>query len=941
MRIVLVPLCVVGVCHALSAQSAARAPSGAPRAIPDAAMRAASSGSLPAFIAKWSKYDTNVSPRVRALALGSAARLGYHFVDATRWLTIAEGDTSAPDALTARAALGRASIELQQFNLRSANDRLLRAARLARAAGATDVEAEVRLHLIAVRQRLVGVPAALATADSAARMLATNDALLQTELTCRRAQVRVRAGDTTALVDAERAAATAARLNAPRLEGLCWQAAGQSHQMRDEYRPAAAAFGRAAERHAAAHDLAGLAASLQWRAFFQGVIGAFDSSQVNYRRAIVAGEASHNRAPVAWAWLGLSGLSVTAGEPVRAAGEAQRAADMMRDIGDRWGLASASNLAGIAAMRLGDFPRARERFLEAIARSDSLGAISDKLSPGVGLIDVDRELRGESAALARLAWVDTIATRTGIPRWQGERWYHLGLLALRRGDGRAALEHFRRYEATFQPSDSGALAGFDFAVRVAEAHSLAGDPLRGAMMLDAAISEFAQWRSRLSGRELRLAVWDQRGIDNDSDLGIATIVAAAAAAGHDSLALHLADARRARDLRTRMYAIAAPRPLQAHQALLEYVTGRRGEPTTLFVRHRGVLRSAALQPIDSLARRIAALQSLLSGNANARSLSRELGAILLGPALPMLDSGVTTLIVVPDGALHSVPWSALMLSEAQFVGDRYTIAQLPAGNLSFAEPSGIGANTRGTVVAIGAGSVPMSWEGQTLPPLPRAEQETRLVASYASAGVAINGADATEFTVRSLSRRRTSIVHFATHAIVDDRTSARAAILLRASGFDDGALEAHEIAALRLPVDLVVLAGCSTASGRIFAAEGVQGLVRPLLDAGARGVIASQWPVNDESAFRIVQWFYSELATGVTSAEALRGAQRHARVAGLPIADWASWSYVGDPNARPDAVLERPTRARQFWPAVFAIVALIVLSAAYYRTRMRRVALRA
>ncbi|MDZ7632032.1 MAG: CHAT domain-containing protein [Gemmatimonadaceae bacterium] len=909
-----------------------------PRQIVESARRAGDEGTLDAFIRRWRQAPPTTDRRSVALAIGSASRLTYDFRDAERRLRIAEGDTVHPDALTAQAALGRATIELQQFNLRRAEPLLRRAIQLSAAGNAPDVTAEAMVLLVPVRQRLLGVPAALATADSVAAMLRPNDSLLRTELRCRRAQARIRAGDPAALDEARRGVSDAARLPAPRLEGLCWQAVGQSHQMRDELREASAAFGHAAERHAAGHDQAGVAASLQWRGFFRRVLGQFDSAQTDYRRAIEAGTTSGNRAPVAWAWLGLSGLSLAAGEPVRAADEAQRARRIMLELGDRWGLASVASLAGMAAHQLGDLPRARERFREAIARSDSLGALSDEMVPAIRLIDVERELDGEPAAFARLAMVDTLAARTGIPRWAGQRWYHLALLALRRGDGTAALDHLRRFETTFQRGDTSTLPGFDYTVRLAEAHALAGDPLRGARLLAGAIDDFARWRRRLGDRALRLAVWDERALDPDPDLGIATIIARAAAAGHDTLAYRLADARRARDLRL-SFGEDTPRTLAPDQVMLQFVTGRRGEPTTLFIRRGTTLRSTLLPPIDSLARRIVAFRSLIAGDAAATVLSRELGTLLLGPASAVLDTTIRTVLIVPDGALHGVPWSALTLPDGALVLDRAAVAVLASG----AAPVLARRIVRpGPSVAIGVTDGAPAWDGVALPALPRARREAEDVAAAMRGGHALVGNAATERAVKQLHVAPPWILHIAAHAIVDERSASRAAIVLRAGDGDDGLLDANELAAMQLPVELLVLSGCSTASGRVLAADGVQGLLRPLRDAGVRNVVASQWAVRDAAAQQIMRWFYAGLAADLPTAVALREAQRRARRAGFPPGDWASWTYVGEPSARVGDVVAITTSHRERWIAGLAATsaALALALGWYYRRSRRRAGLR-
>ncbi|MCC7054270.1 MAG: CHAT domain-containing protein [Gemmatimonadaceae bacterium] len=912
---------------------------GRARDVVDEARAAAARGTLQAFRDRWERAPASVDRRLAALALGSAARLAYRFPEAARLFRAAEGDTTVPDEVTARAALGLASVEAQQFNVREASRLLLRARALAVRSGSTDVIAEGLLQLVSIRQRTDGVASALATADSAARLFGPADASWKLELACRRAQVRVRTGDTVALRDALTHAASAAALGDARVEGQCWLAAAQAHFGHDKYRDAAIAFGAAADRFEAGRDQASLSAALQWRGYTNRLLGEFDAAKADFSRAIEAGTVSGNRSPVAWAWLGLSALSLAAAEPVRAADEAHRGRLALAAIDDRWGLAEASDLAGAAAHQLGDLKRARARFLEAIAQSESLGAVTNLVNHGAPLIDIERELSGETAALARLAWMDSIARRARNPTWDNERHYHLGLLALRRGDGAGALGHFRRFRATLDERTLNAVRRFDFAVRHAEAQSLAGDVLQGARMLDSAIARFGAWRASISDRALRIASWDERSIDSDPDLGIATIIARTAHAGHDTLALRLANARRSRDLRSAVVA-GADRAPAAGELWLQFVTGRRGEPTTLFIRRGTSLRSAALPPVDSLLRSIAALRSLLAGNAAATDLARVLGTSLLGSAIPAADSSTRHLVIVPDGMLHGVPWAALVLPDGRRVIERFAVTTRPVAPAPPRERTG----ARGSpIVALGLSAGAARWEGATLAPLPRAEREAHGVATAATNGRAIVGAAATERAVRSLAASPPSILHFAMHAIVDDRAASRAAIVLAPADGDDGLLTAHELASMRLPAELVVLSGCSTASGRVLAAEGVQGLVRPLFDAGVQGVVATQWPTSDASAAQMMAWFYAELARGLSTADALRAAQLRGHRAGLPPGEWAGWSYVGDPSTRVSATLMAPRSTSDLPPLIAGFSGLLAVGALvawFYRTPSRRVRLR-
>ena len=912
---------------------------GQARTVVDEARTAAARGTLQAFRDRWERTPTSVDRRLASLALGSAARLDYRFPEAARLFRAAEGDTASPDEITARAALGLASVEAQQFNVRDANRLLLRARALAARSGTTDVIAEALLQQISIRQRADGVSAALATADSAARLFGPADAGWKLEAACRKAQVRVRAGDTLAIRDARSSAASAAALGDSRVEGQCWMAVAQGHFDHDEYRDAAIAFGTAADRFEAGRDQSSLSAALQWRGYTNRLLGEFDAGKADFSRAIIAGNISGNRSPVAWAWLGLSALSLASAEPVRAAEEAQQGRRALAAIDDRWGLAEASDLAGAAAHQLGDLPRARARFLEAVAQSESLGAVTNVINHGAPLIDIERELSGERAALARLAWMDTIAQRARSATWSNEREYHLGLLALRRGDGRGALGHLRRFQATLDERTLNPIRRFDFTVRSAEAQSLAGDVLLGARMLDSAIARFGAWRASISDRALRMASWDERSIDADPDLGVATIIARTAQAGHDTLALRLANARRSRDLRSALVA-AADRTPASGELWLQFVTGRRGEPTTLFIRRGNTLRSAQLPPVDSLLRSIAALRSLLSGNAPAADLARFLGTTLLGNAIPLADSSTRHLVIVPDGVLHGVPWAALVLPDGRRVIERFAVTTRPVAPSTTPERTGA---RRGAIVALGLSTGAARWEGEALAPLPRAEREAESVAVAATYGRAIVGTAATERAIRGLSASPPSILHFAMHAIVDERAASRAAIVLAPADGDDGLLTAQELASMRLPAELVVLSGCSTASGRVLAAEGVQGLVRPLFDAGVQGVVATQWATTDASAAQMMSWFYAELARGLSTADALRAAQLRGHRSGMPPGDWAGWSYVGDPSARVSATFLAPDRVSPPSPLVAGVSGLLavgILLVWFYRSSSRRVALR-
>jgi CHAT domain-containing protein len=121
-------------------------------------------------------------------------------------------------------------------------------------------------------------------------------------------------------------------------------------------------------------------------------------------------------------------------------------------------------------------------------------------------------------------------------------------------------------------------------------------------------------------------------------------------------------------------------------------------------------------------------------------------------------------------------------------------------------------------------------------------------------------------------------VHFATHGYLDTARAGLSAIVL--SLYDekgnpqDGFLRAHDIYNLKMPAELVVLSACETGLGKDVRGEGLEGLTRGFMYAGARRVVVSLWNVNDKATAALMQRLYTGmLRTDKTPAAALRAAQ--------------------------------------------------------------------
>ena len=169
----------------------------------------------------------------------------------------------------------------------------------------------------------------------------------------------------------------------------------------------------------------------------------------------------------------------------------------------------------------------------------------------------------------------------------------------------------------------------------------------------------------------------------------------------------------------------------------------------------------------------------------------------------------------------------------------------------------------------------------------------------------LTGDDATERAFQNAGVERARIVHIAAHSYVDNEDVRRSFIVLTpearpegdGEGVDDGLLQWHEIAGLRLDAALVTLSACRAAGGVLAHGEGITGLTQAFLYAGGDCVLASFVDVSDRFAGRFMAAFYRGLKGGLGGAAALRAAQIEAMgwddIAYEP-ALWGSFALIGN-----------------------------------------------
>ncbi len=121
-------------------------------------------------------------------------------------------------------------------------------------------------------------------------------------------------------------------------------------------------------------------------------------------------------------------------------------------------------------------------------------------------------------------------------------------------------------------------------------------------------------------------------------------------------------------------------------------------------------------------------------------------------------------------------------------------------------------------------------------------------------------------------------LHFATHGLLDSERPGLSALVLslvdEQGKPQDGFLRAKDIYNLSLPAELVVLSACQTGLGQEIKGEGLVGITRGFMYAGAARVVVSLWSVNDKATAELMTKFYQKmLKEGQSPAAALRAAQ--------------------------------------------------------------------
>lgn len=233
--------------------------------------------------------------------------------------------------------------------------------------------------------------------------------------------------------------------------------------------------------------------------------------------------------------------------------------------------------------------------------------------------------------------------------------------------------------------------------------------------------------------------------------------------------------------------------------------------------------------------------------------------------IPPLRRDINGLVIIPTGRLSVIPFEALLshksVKESTFASMPYLVKDYSL-QYEFAASLLIQKHDQAPAGRSILLYAPVSFKpDDKLSDLPGTESEISSIAEMFKsksfdARVALHET-ASETSLKNQQLENYSHLHFATHGIVDaNRPELSRIYLSDEGGADDGYLFSGEIYNLNLNADLVALSACQTGLGKISKGEGVIGLSRALVYAGARNIIVSFWSVSDESTSTLMKTFY-------------------------------------------------------------------------------------
>jgi CHAT domain-containing protein len=285
------------------------------------------------------------------------------------------------------------------------------------------------------------------------------------------------------------------------------------------------------------------------------------------------------------------------------------------------------------------------------------------------------------------------------------------------------------------------------------------------------------------------------------------------------------------------------------------------------IRHDSFEGQALPMPQAALAKEVDDFRnSIIGRKRDVDTLGQALYAKLIAPA--KLGEGadkIKRLFIVPHGPLHYLPFQALHDGQGYLIA-RTSIAVWPSASVG----GQLWSRPNQPINALLAFGNPATQENV---PLPGAEREVNEVAGLFKQKQIYVQRDATKLTFKK-NANMSAVLHVAAHAEVDEVDPLFSRILLANDGQDRGLLEAREVYGIDMhSVSLVTLSACESGLGKVQKGDEIVGFTRSFLSAGASSMVASLWPVADDSTEALMTRMYQSMTEGADLMDSMRNAQ--------------------------------------------------------------------
>ena len=280
-----------------------------------------------------------------------------------------------------------------------------------------------------------------------------------------------------------------------------------------------------------------------------------------------------------------------------------------------------------------------------------------------------------------------------------------------------------------------------------------------------------------------------------------------------------------------------------------------------------------------------------------RKLLSVLYDVIVAPVIPHLRGN--ELVIVPDGEFFLVPFGALQDTESCYLWESFSIRVIPSLTcLKMIMDAPTDHHCKYGALVVGDPWVQevQNYDGRTPSQLKGARKEAEMIAAIVKTSPLI-GSDATKAAV--LSRlNNVALIHLAAHGNSKTGEILLAPNLSRESKIpsrEDYMLTMPDVLSVGLRARLVVLSCCHSGQGEVYD-EGVVGIARAFLGAGARSVLVALWAIDDEATLEFMRVFYEHLTRGKKASQALSGATNYMRETKEYGATrhWAPFLLIGD-----------------------------------------------